>query len=378
MIPLFKVNMSEDVLDPLNKVLMSGFIGQGPKVEEFETILKNYFSNHLLTTLNSATSGLHLSLRLLKAPYREWKGLNDNDEVLATPLTCTATNFPILANNLKIKWVDVDPETCNMDLNDLARKISPNTKVIMPVHWGGYPNDLDKMKEIQDKCFDLHGFRPAIIEDCAHSFGSKYKDEYIGNYGNISVFSFQAIKHFTSGDGGVVLFPHQELYNRSKTLRWFGIDRETNSKDFRCEDDIAEWGYKFHMNDINATIGIYNFPSALTCVQKHKTNSKFYDEALNDVQGVINMRRDSWAESASWIHTIKVENRDGFMRYMKECEIMVSRVHERNDKHSCVREFKAFLPNLDMLSQEMICIPNGWWVSEYEKQYIVDCIKKGW
>jgi dTDP-4-amino-4,6-dideoxy-D-glucose/dTDP-4-amino-2,4-dideoxy-beta-L-xylose transaminase len=378
MIPLFKVFMSEDVLEPLNKVLMSGFIGQGPKVEEFELLLKKHFSNHLLSTLNSATSGLHLSLRLLKEPFKDWQGLQDGDEVLATPLTCTATNFPILANNLKIKWVDVDQDTCNMDLDDLARKISPTTKAILPVHWGGYPNDLDRLKQIQEQCFAIHGFRPAIIEDCAHSFGSKYKNEYIGNHGNINVFSFQAIKHFTTGDGGMVIFPHQELYNRSKLLRWYGIDRETNSKDFRCEDDIAEWGYKFHMNDINATIGIHNFPHALECIERHKENSAYYDDQLKDIKGVTSMRKDSWAESACWIHTIKVENRDGFMRHMKECDIMVSRVHERNDKHSCVRDFKSILPNLDILSEEMICIPNGWWVTDENRQYIVDCIKKGW
>lgn len=378
MIPLFKVNMSPDVLGPLNDVIMSGFIGQGLQVEKFESLLKSHFSNHLISTVNSATSGLHLSLRLLKKSHLNWQGIKDGEEVLATPLTCTATNFPILANNLKIKWVDVDPDTCNMDLDDLERKISPTTKVILPVHWGGYPNDLYRLKEIQEKCFNMYGFRPAIIEDCAHSFGSKYNNEYIGNHGNISVFSFQAIKHFTTGDGGMVILPHQELYNRSKLLRWYGIDRETNSKDFRCEDDISEWGYKFHMNDINATIGIHNFPSALKCIEKHKSNTYFYNEELKDVNGVSVLERKDDRESACWIHTIKVENRDDFMRYMKECGIMVSRVHERNDKHSCVSEFKTSLPSLDALTNTMICIPNGWWVTDNDREYIADCIKKGW
>lgn len=390
-IPLFKVYMSPDVIEPLNKVLMSGFIGQGPKVEEFEKALKNYFTNYLLLTVNAATSAEHLALRLLKnqkmgmfasgdAFYDfKWPGINDGDEVLTTPLTCTATNWPILANNLKIKWVDVDPNTCNMDLDDLARKITHKTKAIMVVHWGGYPVDLDKLRAIQEKARDVVGFKPAVIEDCAHAFGSTYKNKKLGNHGNICTFSFQAIKHLTAGDGGLLIVPHKELYDRGKLLRWFGIDRETNSKDFRCEDDIPEWGYKFHMNDINATIGLHNFAHVEDeVIKKHIDNANYYNENLKGVSGVTLLENKSDRQSAYWIYTMKVERRDDFMKYMKDCNIMVSRVHERNDKHSCVREFKSMLPNLEQVVQEMICIPNGWWITPEQREYIVDCIKKGW
>ena len=371
LIPLFKVFMSEDVIEPLNKVLMSGFIGQGPVVEKFEKKLIKYFNNYLVATTNAATSGLHLSYRIL--------GIPAGSEVLTTALTCTATNWPILANNLKIKWVDVDPETCNMDLDDLERKLSPTTKAICVVHWGGYPTDLDRLKQIQEKSFELYGFKPPIIEDCAHSFGSTYKNTKLGNHGNVAVFSFQAIKHLTTGDGGVMILPDKVLYDKVKLLRWYGIDRETNSKDFRCEDDIAEWGYKFHMNDINATIGLYNFDHVVTNgIKAYQDNTEFYDQELKSVPGVTILNKATDRISACWIHTMKVENRDNFMRKMKECNIMVSRVHERNDKHSCVKDFKAALPNLDKLAEEMICIPNGWWIGEEERGYIVDCIKEGW
>ena len=340
-IPLFKVFMSEDVLKPLNEVLMSGFIGQGQKVEEYEQTLINYFRNYLLVTTNAATSATHLSMRLLKNSSGEWPGLNEGDEVLATPLTCTATNWPILANNLKIKWVDVDPATCNMDLDDLARKITPKTKVILPVHWGGYPNDLDKIKKIQEIAKYNVGFKPTVVEDCAHSFGSEYKGKKLGNHGNICFFSTQAIKHFTTADGGILILPHKELYDRAKLLRWYGIDRETNSKDFRCEDDIAEWGYKFHMNDINATIGLNNFPHIEEkVISRHIENAKYYNEQLKDVSGVELMENKSDRKSSYWIYTLKVDDRDKFMDHMRDCNIMVSRVHERNDKHSCVKEFK--------------------------------------
>ena len=157
-----------------------------------------------IQTVNAGTSALHLALHLLKSPDSQWPGLTSDDEVLTTAMTCTASNWPVLANGLKLKWVDIDPKTLNMDLDDLARKITPKTKVIILVHWGGYPIDLDRIKQIQDKTYQMYGFKPAIIEDGAHSFGSSYKGKPIGTHGNLTMFSLQAIKHITSGDGGAI------------------------------------------------------------------------------------------------------------------------------------------------------------------------------
>jgi dTDP-4-amino-4,6-dideoxygalactose transaminase len=390
-IDLFKVYMSPTAAEEVSKVLNSGYIGQGPKVDEFEKQLKEYFNNDYLLTLNSGTSGLHLALNLLKKPiisridaygvaFAEdfWPGLQEGDEVLATALTCTASNFPILANGLNIKWVDIDPTTLNMDLDDLERKITPKTKAIMLVHWGGYPNDLDRIAEIQKKAKLLYGFKPAVIEDGAHSLGSKYKGKLLGNHGNMVMYSLQAIKHITAIDGGLLLLPHQDLYNRAKLQRWYGIDRESNRKDFRCETDIDEWGFKFHMNDVCATVGIENFKHAESIISKHQENARYYDQNLKGVEGVTLLTRHSDRESAFWIYSLLVENRDGFMEYMKKCNITVSQVHERNDKHSCVRSYKSALPTLDKTIGKVVSIPVGWWISTEEREYIVECIKKGW
>ena len=390
-IPLFKVFMSPTASDKVGEVLNSGFIGQGPKVEEFENNLKSYFNHNKLVTLNSGTSGLHLALHLLKNPQTitknvdgmafwddEWPGLKDGDEVLATALTCTASNFPILANNLKIKWVDIDPTTLNMDLDDLERKISPTTKAIMLVHWGGYPNDLDRIKQIQEKSKQLYGFKPAIIEDGAHSFGSKFNGKYLGNHGNMVMYSLQAIKHITAIDGGILTLPHDGLYERAKLLRWYGIDRDSNRKDFRCEADIEEWGYKFHMNDVCATVGNENLKHASEIISRHQSNAKFYDQNLQNLPGLTTLTRHQGHESAFWIYSLLVENREGFMRHMNEHGIVVSQVHERNDKHTCVKEYKSFLPNLDKTIGKVISIPVGWWVTDEDREYIVDVIKKGW
>ena len=385
-IPLFKVRMSENAINRVTEVLRSGFIGQGPVVEEFESELKEYFGPHVhpLTT-NSATSAEHLALHLLKKPNEEvaedyWPGLEPGDEVLTTPLTCTATNWPILANGLKIKWVDIDQQTLNMDLDDLARKITPKTKVIIVVHWGGYPIDIEKLDRIRWKAYKMYGFLPQIIEDCAHAMGSRYVQP-IGSHGNICTFSLQAIKHVTSGDGGILVLPNQKMYERAKRLRWYGIDRESPRRDFRCEPNIEEWGFKFHMNDINAAIGLENFKEKDLVIKRHQENAAFYDEQLKDVEGVKLLRRKgSRYESAFWIYSLLVEHVEQFQKHMEERGIATSQVHQRNDIHTCVTEYRSILPNLDEITgitgpYGITSIPVGWWVSDEDRQYIVDCIK---
>ncbi len=390
-IPLFKVFMSEDTPIEVGKVLMSGFVGEGPQVKKFEKKLKNYFSNDNLVTLNSATSALHLAVHLLKKPTNtietssnyapqlsEWPGLKNGDEVLSCPLTCTATNWPILANNLNIKWVDVDPKTYNMCLDDLEKQLSEKTKVIMLVHWGGNAIDLDRVEKIQQKCKDMYGFRPAVIQDCAHGFGSKYKGKKLGNtnHDTFTIYSFQAIKHLTTVDGGCLILPDNRYYKRAKLLRWYGIDRDDNRKDFRCENDISEWGFKFHMNDVSATIGLCNFKHIETILEKHKQNALYYNKELNGVKGVEVLHNEN--ECSYWIYTIKVNNQKRFMEVMEKKGIMVSRIHERNDKHSCIKQYKRKLPNLDKLVNQMICIPVGWWLSKEDRKYITNTIKEGW
>jgi dTDP-4-amino-4,6-dideoxygalactose transaminase len=363
--------MAPEAPEMVGKILQSGYIGQGPKVEEFEERIKNHLNYKHVLTVNAATSGLHLAIHALNSS-------SPHDEILTTPLTCTASNFPILVNKVNLRWVDIDPETANLDLIDLERKITQHTKAIMVVHWGGYPVDIDELKAIVNRCYDRFGHRPVIIEDCAHAWGSTYKGQHIGTHGNWAVFSFQAIKHLTTVDGGVVLTPDVESYRRIKLLRWYGINREEGRKDFRCENDIAEAGYKMHMNDVCATVGLANFNLALEGVKKHQENAAYYRSALNGIHGIKLLSERSDCKSAYWIFTILADKRDAFITKMAEAGIMASRVHARNDTHSCVSKFRTALPNLDKFSANMVCIPVGWWVTQEDREYIVDTIKKGW
>ena len=372
--------MDKTAIEESNKVLSSGYVTQGPIVENFENKLKSFFNEDLVTTTNSATSALHLVMHMLKTNGlgpEKIKVTEKEDHILTTPLTCTATNWPILLNNINLRWVDVDESNCNMDLDDLEEKLNENTKAVLLVHWGGFPIDLNKLKKIQDDFNNKFGFKFVIIEDCAHAFGSKFNDKLIGSFSNISTFSFQAIKHLTAVDGGCVIFNDQDDFERSKLLRWYGIDRNENRKDFRCEADISEIGFKFHMNDVNASIGLANLePVVNDLLPIHISNGNFYNDKLKNIQGVELMDYTSQLEIPYWIYTIKVKNRQEFMKYMDKKNIVTSRVHERNDIHSAVSKYVESLPNLDKLIDEMVCIPVGWWVSEESRDYIVECIKE--
>ncbi|PZG51942.1 aminotransferase DegT [Spongiactinospora gelatinilytica] len=371
MIPLFKVAMSESAPGAVAEVVGSGQIGQGAKVAEFERALADRIGNPRVATVNSATSGLHLALHMAA------RGRDDDEgEVLSTPLTMEATNWAILANRLHIKWVDIDPATLNVDLDDLARKISPRTRAIIVVHFAGYSVDLQRLSAILDDAEAAFGFRPKVIEDCAHAWGATYQDRRLGTHGNTAVFSFQAIKHLTCGDGGALVLPDDETHERATLLRWFGISRSADR--LRNPPDVAEWGYKFHMTDINAAMGLANMAWAEEVVARHQANAAYYDRELAGVPGLELTERAQDRRSSFWIYPIKVEDRAGFMKRMDEAQIMVSNVHERNDTHSCVRRYSALLPGLDRVARRIVCLPVGWWVTEEQRAHIVATVRRGW
>ena len=261
-IPLFKVYMSKNASKKINKVLDSGFIGQGQKVDEFEKKLENLWQAKNVLTVNSGTSALSLAYHLI--------GLKKGDEVITTPITCLATNSPLLALSCKIVWADVDPLTGLIDPEDVKKKITKRTKAIVCVDWEGRPCDYDALKS----------FGIPVVQDAAHSFMTYYKGKHIANSGGDYVcFSFQAIKHLTCIDGGVIKVP-KEQFDRAKLLRWYGFDREGSSS-FRCAQDVKECGFKYHMNDANAAVGIANLKGAQVNVFKSQMNAKDFCEFLS-------------------------------------------------------------------------------------------------
>lgn len=371
-IPLFKVYMDESAAGMVAETLNSGFISQGKKVDDFEASLKVYFKYPWILSLNSATSGLTLAYKLYD--------VTAEDNVVSTPLTCFAGTSSILASTDNIVWADSDSETCNINLKDAKNKINVKTKVISFVHWGGVPVDLDQVWDIQDYAYQTFGTTLGIVQDCAHAFSTKWDGGYLGTDGrSIAVYSLQAIKHLTCGDGGLIFLPDQETYDRAKRLRWFGIDRNQRSKpgsDFRLEPDIPEYGYKYHMNDINATIGLANMNMLDERLDICRSNADYYNRSLCNLNEIQIFYPNDKANPCYWIYTLKVKRgrKPQFLEYMKENNIVVSQVHARNDKNSCVKKCQVELPLLDKVEKEIVSIPVGWWVTDTLREYIVNCI----
>lgn len=389
MLSCFKVFMAQELDQELLATIHSGFITQGPKVEEYESLLRAYFDHEHVLSLNSATAALTLAMRMLLEPNESltWPGFDKETDVVLTPvLTCFATTSSILINHCKLRWVDVDLDTGNICLRDLESKISARTKVIYLVHWGGTPVDLDALDAIRERCFQRFGFRPMVVEDCAHAFGAEYRGKDFGvekigkcREGHLCAFSTQAIKHLTTGDGGILTVPTSAYLERAILLRWFGIDRNKRNykgKDFRLENDIEEVGYKFHMNDINAQIGIVNLRHMPRLLERHRENAAFFDANLRgpDFEPEIVILKTG-SLSAFWLYTIRVtEQKLHFIEFMKEKKIMTTQVHNRNDINTCTREFQEPLPQMDVMEQQMICIPVGWWITNSDRAYIVAAI----
>ncbi|MFC0863848.1 DegT/DnrJ/EryC1/StrS family aminotransferase [Sphaerimonospora cavernae] len=375
MIPLFRTAVAPDAADRVTEVLRSGLLGHGPRTEEFEAALAARVGNPHLAVVNNGTSALHLALRL--AIGRD-QAADDGapGEVLSTPLTFEATNWSILANHLRIRWVDVDPATLNMDLDDLAEKISPATRAVMVVHWGGCPVDLVRLRRVLDEAEAAYGVRPPVIEDCAQAWGAICHGQPLGNHGNYCAFSFHATKHLSCGTGGMLVLPGRESLPRARLLRFFGIDRQADR--VNADYDVAEWGYNFYLNEIGAAIGLANLATVDERVRLHRENAAFYDRELAGVPGLELTARTEGLESSFWLYPVKVEDRVSFIGKMAAAGITVSAVCRRNDAHSCVASARASLPGTDAVQDRVVHIPVGWWLSDEDRAYIAETVRSGW
>lgn len=362
MIPLFKVHVPprEHLMPELEKVIYSGYITQGVKVDEFEEKLGSTWGVSNVLTVNSGTSALQLALRL--ANVRGGK-------VITTPMTCSATVLPVLAEGAVPVWADIDPETGNINPDSVAAHArDADVKAILAVNWGGQPCDMFSLRAVS-----RHYGIPLIV-DAAHALGAEWNGESIAQHANFTCYSLQAIKHITTGDGGILVTRDASDYERGKRLRWFGIDREAGSGDARVDNDIPEWGYKFHMNDIAATFGLAQLTYLRYVVQRHRANRLFYDRTLRvKRQAVPEAANGSW-----WLYTLLWENGDRrarFMEYATRQGIQVSRVHARLDQLTCFKEFSdGPLPGVDSFFDRECCIPVHWALSDYERETVAEVV----
>jgi perosamine synthetase len=361
-VPLFRVHMPprEVLLPRLEGVLYSGQVGDGDAVRQFEDEFGKFIGNPRALALSSGTAALHTALLLA--------GAGPGDEVISTAMTAEPTNMAILHTGARPVWADVDPLSGNIAPQSLVDKITPRTKAVMVVHYAGIPVRLREISEIAAR----HGL--PLVEDAAHALGARYDGANIGTHSDYVVFSFQAIKHMTTGDGGMLLCRREEDLPRARRIRWFGIDRTQP----RTTVDVCEVGYKYNTNNVVAAIGLAQLQLIQPAIQRHMANGAFYDRALANVPGLRVCEFESVATPAYWIYTVLAERRDDLARRLTECGIECSQVHRRNDLHPVFGDSRCELPGLDEYYRRMLHIPCGWWVTDEQRQYIADCVRAGW
>lgn len=362
-VPLFKVFMPKEVDQAILDTLHSGYISEGPKVKELREMLRNFIGNQYVIPTSSGTMALLVSYRLA--------GVGPCTEVITTPVTCIATNLPILELGADIVWADSNPKTGMIDPKSIEENITSKTKAIVVLHKDGDLAEMDEIISIAKK----HNIK--IIEDAAHAFGAKYKGKNVGTISDYACFSLQAVKQITTGDGGFLTVRNQEDFDLAKKLKWFGMDKEVLPPGVGpYEVDISILGYKGNMNDVAATIGIEQMKYAGEILEKFHKNGKFYSELFKNVPGVELLPRRKEDFETYWVYTVLVENRDKVVAALKAEGIASGIIHPRNDNYSVFNNYKRDLPGVDYFTERELSLPCGWWVEKEDIERIVEIIKR--
>ncbi len=364
-IPLFYPSVPPGAALEVADTLDSRWIGQGPKVELFERMFSEKFTtNKTCISVGSGTDALHLAYLLA--------GVEKDSEVLVPVFTCTATNIPFLYIGAKVKFVDVAENSLNMDLDDLERKINSKTAAIVIVNYGGLPVDLDRLNEIAAR------FKIPVIQDSAHALGATYKGKQIADLTDFSIYSFQAIKHITTGDGGMLVINNPELAEKAKRLRWFGIDRTSKLLGV-WENDIQDVGYKYQMNDVSAAMGIAGIKAIDGFLKHRRSLLNTYIQKLESNASVrIIDAEGSKVEHAAWLFTIRVEDRTKLQSVLLAQGIESSQVHYRNDRYSIFDGRNSDLPNMDSIEDEYLVLPLHTKMTESDVIRVCEVINGGW
>lgn len=357
---LFRSSMSPDAGPAVAKLYTPDangrvYCGQGPKVDEFEHAFGTLIGlERPPLGVNSCSAAIDLALHLI--------GVGPGDEVISTPITCSATNGSIVTRGAKIVWADIDSLTGLIDPLSVESAITSRTKAIIAVDWAGRFCDYGALQAVAAGV--------PIIEDAAHCV---YIPVIHGDY---VAWSFGPIKHLTTGGYGGALLPPDREYERAKLLRWHGLDRSGPSDSFRCEQDIREAGYRYHLTDDQAVVGLANLILAVDGVESARANAYEYTRRLQSITGLTIPAFDG--QCNYWLFGLIVEQqRDLFMQAMASLGIPTSRVHARNDKHTAYRAATARwrpLPGVDYFDAHQVNIPVGWWITNTEFEQIIGAV----
>ena len=369
MIPVFKPTVGQEEIDAVTEVLRSGWWGLGPKTKEFEERFAAFLGIPHAVAVNSATAALHLALKVADV---------EGGEVITTPITFVSTNHAILYNNAIPVFADIEPDTLNIDPEDVSRKVTSKTKAIMVVHYGGHACDMDPILEIARK----HSLK--VIEDAAHGCGGKYKGKMLGTLGDFGCFSFHAVKNLATGDGGMVTTFDPEAAARIRRLSWLGISKGTwdrvEGKGYSWEYNVEEAGFKCHMNDITAAIGLAQLSKLGKTNGWRRHLAERYSRLLADVDWIEKPFEKVYAYSSWHNYVIKVvdpEDRNPLMDYLKTRNISTGMHYIPNHLYEMYRPYVTEdLPITESVWKKIITLPLFPDLTEDQQDYIVATIKQ--
>ncbi len=372
--PMFKVHMPvDDALKKIESVLRSGFVNEGIEVTQFQDALKNYLDVSNLVLMNSCTSALTVAYKIA--------GVGPDTEVISTAMTCIATNTPIENLGAKIVWADILPESGSIDPKDIEKKITNKTKAIVYVNWAGTPCDLEVIAKIGQK------YGIPVIQDAAHAFGAMWDGKPISDYSDFTCYSFQAIKHLSSGDGGALVCKKLEDFQLAKKLKWFGYDRDATKdekgewKGQRWSADICpgEVGFKFNMNNISAAIGLAQMPYIQGLLDAHRRNADVYEKFFSKSSLIKPIQIPQKAKSSYWVYTCLTSSsidRDLLLEKLNAIGVGAGLVHLSNDMYSAFKAYEADLPGTRLFGERQISLPCGWWLTEEDCSEIAFLVEK--
>jgi len=365
-IRLFKPQLSNEAIAAVTEVLKEGWLGLGSRTEEFEKAFAQFIGAPYCIGLNSGTSALHLVLRLLNLP--------PGSEVITTALTFVSTNHVLLYEKLLPVFSDVQIETGNIDVKSIREKLTPRTKAIMIVHYGGYPCDLNEIYALGKE------YGIPVVEDCAHACGATYRGKRIGSLGSFQAFSFNPVKNLPMGDGGALIVKSSNHNQKLKRLRWLGINKNTyhtsRSGKRGGEHEVIDVGFKYHMNDINAAIGLCELRNLENNNRRRKEIAQKYKDELRKVKGITLLKYKKDRDSSNHLFCFLADNRNDLVNKLLSMGIETGVHYKRNDLYPMYRT--SNLPNTEYFSNAVISLPMHLELTDEQIHYIVNQIKRGW
>lgn len=347
MLPVSRPSIGQEELEEVKKIFDSGWLGLGSAVFEFENRIKDYLGAKNVVAVNSGTSALHIALDAF--------GITEGDEVIVPSLTFCASIQVITALRAIPVFCEVYPDTLNIDIEDVRKKITPKTKAIMTVHYCGNACDMDSLLDIGRKNSVL------IIEDAAHAFGSSYKGKKIGSFGDVTCFSFDPIKIITCGEGGAVVLSDDAIAEEIRRKRILGIDKDTwhrykNERSWFYE--VTTQGYRYHMSNINAAIGLAQLRKLDMFIEKKKNIVKTYNEAFRNLTGIkiLNWNEN---ETAPFTYIIRVADgrRDKMMDFLNGKGVGSGVHYIANHIQPYFSRYAQPMPATEMIWKEILTLP---------------------